>query len=374
MMEFNFSKYNNKTTWIRFFDAYIEAQGDFKSEVFNKLDISKSTFFRAMKKNIVSEDIIISKLSKYYKISIENSNLIKEIEELSNNIFNNAYYMNFDSFREDVKALDKKINKNGILTPILKLFKLFLILCKHNNAIVTDIEFIELYEEVNKYKKYFDKNLQNILDVVSLYMNDTHMINNVDLINNNINNPLYLQILATKCAINGKFVDALYYAEEAKNIFAKEMNFRRLIVVNKTRIYSLLCIKNYQKAYDISKYQRLSVKTFSKDINDIELANGYYYISMLGLKMYDRIIEMIYSLDSLNIYEYICYLVSLYKIDFNLYKDNINHDISNYIISTNDKIIIDNITEYINTKDKTVINRLKDMNFNVPLLMILEDL
>ena len=369
MIEFDLSVYNNNTKYISFFDAYIKAKGDTKKEILDRLNISSSNISRARDNLSASEKTIITKLSKYYKVTIENSKLFKEIELLSNKIYNSAYYMNFDNFNEDIKLLDKKIKKNGILTPILKLLKLFYILCKYSNAKVTDVETVLLYEEVSKYKKYFDQNLQNILDIISLYMNDK----NAEKFKGN-NNPLYLQMLATKCADKGKFMEALVYAEEAKNIFATEMNFKRLIVVNRIRIYSFLCIKNYQKAYDISKYQRKSVRTFSKDIYDVEMTNGHYYISMLGLKMYDKIIDMSESIDSLNTYEYICYLISLFKYDYSLYEDHINNDLNCYTISTNDKVIINNIIEYLNTKNKIIINRLKDLNLNIPLIMILEDL
>lgn len=366
MIEISLNKYNNKDKYLDFFEAHIKASSETKASVFTRLKISKATFRRLKGKDTIRKDEILTSLSKYYKITIETNSIFKELEDLVNRVYNSAYYMNFDSFSLDIKTIDKRLKKSGVLSPVLKLLKLFLIVCKYNTtAINSDVK--ALYEEVMFYSSFFEDELQSILSIISLLINDKR----IDVTCES-NNPLYLQMLATKYAREGMYYEALYNAEMAKEAFEKEMNFRRLIVVNRTIIYSQLCLKHYQDAYDKSKYQRACVRTFSKDQYDVEITNGYYYISMLGLKMYDKIIDCSYKVNELNKYEYICYLISLYKTDISKYNSQIE-ELDDYVISLNDKMEIVNIIDYLNTKNNSILDNLKNMEFNKPLLMILEE-
>ena len=73
MIEISLNKYNNKDKYLDFFEAHIKASSETKASVFTRLKISKATFCRLKGKDTIRKDEILTSLSKYYKITIENA-------------------------------------------------------------------------------------------------------------------------------------------------------------------------------------------------------------------------------------------------------------------------------------------------------------
>ena len=112
-MEFNFNQYEHTQKYFYFFDTYIKNNNDKKEELFEKLNITGSTYRRARNSESKAGKMVIKSLCDYYKIIIPDIKYIKELEKLVTKIYNKMYYKSFDSYNEDINTINTLSFKNS---------------------------------------------------------------------------------------------------------------------------------------------------------------------------------------------------------------------------------------------------------------------
>ena len=245
-MEFNFNQYEHTQKYFYFFDTYIKNNNDKKEELFEKLNITGSTYRRARNNESKAGKMVIKSLCDYYKIIIPDIKYIKELEKLVTKIYNKMYYKSFDSYDEDINTINTFLNENTIFGPVLKLIKMFMEFNSYDVPKEIREEELTLFNELVKYEKFFTDDLKQILEILKLYFDEEYMN---DIWENNYENPMAYQLLSSKCFMRDKYIEAIFYASKAKEILLQENNFKRFIVVNRMLLTSMLCAKNYKEIY-----------------------------------------------------------------------------------------------------------------------------
>jgi len=371
MIEFDFSIYNTSSKYVVLFDSYINIVGDSRVKLFENLMINRSTFYRGKEQENIINYSIINKLALHYNMPRATSSLVKEVEKLANKVYNNMYYMIYDFYEEDMYHIDNKINRNVILFPILKLLKLLMLVCNSRDILVQSKETEKLYYEVKEYSAFFEDKLNTVLDIISLIFEGEKTKENVL---KRYDNALAYEILCKISYKDNDYIEALYFANKAKEIYSKEMNFKRIISVNRIIISSLLHVGKYEQAYQILKHQKLCVRTFGNDPIDTAVTNMDMYIALLGLEKYETIINMLKNKKPLNTIEYICYLTSLYKANVKEYFQHINNELDNYSSNINDMNLIRLLILYFKSNNEKFFDTLKDDKIYAPILKILENI
>ena len=135
--------------------------------------ISPSSYRRARnsEQNIGYE--IIENLSAYFGFNVLSSKEIDEMEELLNQMYNEAYYKIYDNFELFFKRIKEELENKNILFPILQLLKIFLDM----NELKLKEDMIDqnkiLFEELKRFSKFFTKDIKEIYEVISIqYLED----------------------------------------------------------------------------------------------------------------------------------------------------------------------------------------------------------
>lgn len=366
---FDFSIYKGTRKYFKLFDIYIRHQSIPKEELFHKLYINNSSYRRARDHEQKIGKQIIKQLSDYFNLKVPNDELIDQIENLTNRVYNNMYYKVYNTYDEDLKFIDELLNDNCLLFPVLELLKVFLLMNSKKAANDLLDNNKELYYKVKKYKAFLTDELLEILEILSLFFenesSEYEWVENYDC-------PMSYQILAAKCFIKNKFIEAIFYAEKAKEKLIDDFNIKRIITLNYTIINSLLALGNYKKSYDVSFKQMSAIKALNIEGFDYEKTFDVLLFSLLGLKNYSQVLEMLKECNSFNSSEIVCFFTSLYFVDKQQYQKEFDENIN--ILNSNNQGILNILNDYLKTKDKKILLSLENRTLNSSLAPILRRL
>ena len=375
MKQFDFNVYKGNSKYVSFFDEYIKENGEVKKDLFKKLDISDSSYNRLRGCETNIGNTIINLLSSNYNLLQISNDSINKLSNLITKIYNNMNYRIFDSYDSDLKIIDKMIKDNSIMFPILYLIKLFM---KVNvNLIITRIrkEDIELYNIVKRYEKFYTNDLLEILNFLSVIFEDELTL---DMCININNNPMTYHVLSLRYYLEEKYEYAYYYAEKAKNILIDESNYKRLIMVNRVIIDSLLNLNEFDKALDYAQKNKLSLMALNFN-DEISIYDNYIAISFLGLRRYKDIINLLFmkkDLSELSTIETICYIASINMIisKHNIYDDSDNINNIESLYKGLDKKMVVCVNSYLYKKDLNILNELGKNGATKSLIRVLRNI
>ncbi len=360
---FDFNIYKGNSIYFRLFDAYFKETNTTKDMVFKELYINNGSYRRCREAEYKIGIEIIESLANYFNFKQHTDALVDQIKELAERVYNNMYYKIYDTYESDLKLINDLINDNCILFPILELLKLFL----EVNSKKTPQDVLEQtkndFERVKRYRLFFTKELNDILDILSLFYDkdiEDHKWGDTYV------NPLSYQILAARASVKENHIGAIHYAEKAKEILIEDMNIKSIITINFTIINSLLYLGNYKRAYDLTLKQMMCVKTLNISGFDYDSTYRLMILTLLGMKEYDKIINELSSNDSLTQSDCICLLTALYYKDKSKYLEYVE-DNKTY------QLIID-LDNYLKTNDKKELIKLEKYKINKQVLNVLKDL
>lgn len=354
MIIFDFSVYKGSKQYFKLYDVYIKYSGNNKEDLYYRLCINNSSYRRARDNEQRVGKEIIYKLSKFFSFKMPKESTIIKLQNIANRIYSNLYFKIFDTYDEDLKFLNYLLSEHSLLFPILKLLKLFM-LVNNKSPQLNDFEDKELYNEVVLYEKFYTPELNEILEILMLFFEK----NIYAEWPHNYSNAMAYQILSSKSYYEKRYFESIFFATKAKEILIQDSNFMRYLTVNRTLMSSLLFVGNYEECNKIAEKQLLSVKALNYSNYEIEIAEDFVYVSLLGLKKYDYIIEKLKDVDDFNLNRLSCLLIALFvknKSSLNEYiKDNIDYN----ELDAKHSDFIKGLTYYLNHKDKKLLVKLE---------------
>ena len=375
MLNISLSEYKNSKIYFQFFDVLLKKTDIKKEDFLLENDISPSSYrlSRKVEQNIGKS--IIEKLCSLYGYTMHSDSDIEIIEKKLNSIYYDMYHKIYDNYDNYEKFIDELLEKNTILFPIIKLFKIFLFCNNQNN---TNVDYVissssGVFEEISVFKKFFNESISEVYDIIYVIMSD---INVKDYLGHTFNNGLLYFGLASKCYHKKEWLECYYFASRCREIMIKEYNFKRLIYINKHLYHCLFFFKNYNEAYELTKYELLMLKSFDPKCYEIIGAYRLHLIACLGLNKYDEIIEIVEDRVNIDLNDYCMYLVALHERNIDEYHKTIDDYKNSISEATNleDDVLLmhDVLDDYFNNKN---IKRLSSLEHVVLrwIIIILED-
>ncbi len=219
MKYINLTPYKESKQYLGLLEILMKNQGLNKDEFLLSHKISPTSFRRARSSEQRVGVEIIEKLSKIFDYRVHTEEEIEEIEILLNQIYNEIYFKIYDNFDFFFEKIEYELNSKSILFPILKLFKLFLLLNEHKQRKDTLRENQDLFSDLQKYEPFYNQDIKEIYEIVKIVFTkdipDEYM-------QKEFQNGLIYYSLASKYNYNKECIASLYFADKAKkNIFAR---------------------------------------------------------------------------------------------------------------------------------------------------------
>lgn len=370
MFSINLNDYKKTKIYLQLFDVILKDLPINKEEFLLEHDITPSSYRLARKvEQNVGKSIII-KLSEVFKFVILADDELEDVEEQLNKIYFDIYYKNYDNYDSHLEYINEMINKNLLIHPLFKLFKLFL-LCNSNKSVKNVYSDNNgLFNEIVKYKNFYNKELVEIYSILNLFFNDSIKESEE---HQDYKNPMSYQILASRCYMKEKYIEAIYYSTKACNILLDEMNFKRYVSVNRTLMACQLCIGDYETCNMNSVKVLRSVKSLHLEQFEIDAAEDYYYASLFGLERFDIIYKKLKDNYNFNKNKFTCLLISMFKIDQTLFSNYLKENINFKELSNEYCEYIKSLCLFLEKKDKKQLDRLKGYSIMKGLIRILKN-
>lgn len=355
MFKIDLSIYKESKQYFQLFDILLK-DVDINKETFLKdAGISPSSYRKArtIEQNI--GDKIVEQLCRifgYKKASVE---FIEEFEVFFNKIYFNVYYKIYNTYDDDLKTIDKMIEDNYIIKPILNLLKLFLLSNSKTDAEIIIRDNKEMYNDIKKYLAFFNEDLLEIVDILSLAF-ETKI--QEEIIMKTYKNSLAYYSLASRLCSDKRYVESLFIAKKAEDALVREKNYKRLLFLNLKMMNCLNSIHSYQDCFDLAYMQLYTLQSFSETDFEYNQTTNNLAVCCLALKKYDYIADVLINKKYISLTELCALLVAKYKLNTKEYDEL--YDLYNNTIGQEEKIILNGLNNYLKTNDKTQLSVLKN--------------
>lgn len=369
MIKVNLSEYKNYKQYFLFYDVIIKQNNSNKEMFLESVDISPSSYRRAKNAGNKIGLNILNKLNCHFQYEMVNKDVVEEIETMINKIYFNIYYKKRDSYNENLNWLNEMLDKRYIIYPILLLFKLLLIMNSNENPKNISKDYEDMFEQIKKFYHFFNKDLKDILEVVGVaFVND---ITNI-VLSKNYSNELSYHTLSTKCILQKRYIEAIYFSEKAKQSFIKEENFRRVYSINLNLMSAYNYLEKYYDCYMLSQKQMISLESHNIFEFEYLATQRHYVISCLGLGKYNEILNALGSKKQLNKTELCCYFISKYKTNKKEYNQYYNMLKSSGVYSTSGTEFLELLNKFIIDEDKKSLTLLENHQITNAVIEILK--
>ena len=228
----------------------------------------------------------------------------------------------------------------------------------------------KLFNEIENYKNFYNKDIIEIFNIINLFFSDSLKENEK---HQEYKNPMSYQILSSRCYMKEKYIEAIYYSTKACDILLEEMNFKRYVTVVRTLMGCQLCIGDYEQCHISSVRFLNSVKALNLSKFENDAAEDFYYASLLGLKQFDLIYKKLKDNDEFNLNKITCFLVALYKIDKAVFSTYIQENIDFNKLSTDYCDYIKLLSSFLKNNDKKQLDKIKKYSIMTGIIKILKN-
>ena len=345
--------YNNYATNLKYLNILINDEvkitNKSKYDLLTELEVSATSLRRCMQEDYSVSESIFEALIKHFNIKELCIDDIKELEALFENIFIDYFYKN--DLGKYLEQLNEYISKNTIINPLLYEFKL-LVETSNYVGFSKMAEFEPEFKNIAKYKDFYVDDFKELFQLI-----DTVFCEKVD-VNINLKGSkipgVFYHILSSNMYKNNEFGLGILYGYRAIDYLARDINYTRISSVYLTICACLNAIGSYEESNDIGN--RLVSYFLHNDPSNPRYRGikNHLAISYLGLHQDLKAIDIINSIETKSIKEYLILMVAYYNTDKEKYLE---------IIKTNDeKIRI--LDDYLRTKKSIYLDKLKKLSIN----------
>lgn len=369
MKKIDLSKYKDFRQYFVFYDIEIKGVKSNKEAYLEKKGISPSSYRRAKNDGNKIGIEILEKLNKEFSYEMIDNEIIDEIEDIVNRIYYNVYYKKTDYYEEDMLCLERKLEENLVVFPILLLMKLFLLVNSKIKPKRTLDEFSSIYTKVQKYKKFYNDDLQEILEILNISFQEE--LDSL-ILGKNYKNELTYFALSSKCILEKKYIESIYFAEKAKQIFIKDEKAKRIYYINLNLMSAYNYLERYEECNLLAMKQMMALESYKCFEFEYTAAKKHYIISCLGLGHFNTIINMFEKAEKMNKTEICCLLISLYKINKEFYKKYYLSITTSDICSRSDREFYEILNNIIVKKQKNLISDLESHKITTSVIEIMK--
>lgn len=369
MIKISLEDYKYNKQYLLLFDILIKQEYTNKDIYLENLNITPSSYRRAkISEQSIGENIVY-KLCDEFNIKQVSKNQIEQYEMFINKIYYDYYYNLNNNNIYVLGKLDELINDKNLMYPIFLLFKLLfsLIVNTNKNIIINENQY--LFDEVMKYKSYYIDQLKDVLSHVEILYDKEFKNKKIFL---DSNNGITYSVVSSKYLENDQYIECLYYAQKAKEIFLKDENYKRIANINFNIMQCYCYLNNFEKYYEMAYTQYFSNNSFN-EINEIkEMSDKHFAISMIALNKYDEIEYYLKNKIDITFTEVLCLLIARFNICKQEYK-KYYHNIKDVLLGDQRLEILETINAYLVKNDKKKLKKLKNIKLQENLLYVLKN-
>ena len=357
MYQIDLTLYKESKQYFQLFDILLKDLNINKEAFLKEIGISPSSYRKARTVEQNIGDKIIEQLCRALGYKKATLSYIEDLEKFINKVYFDMYYKIYKSYYDDLDRVNQLLDENSILFPVLKLLKMFLIANSQVDAGRVIKENKSLFEEIKQYIFFFNEDLCELVDVLSLLFEPT--IPEKIMMKSYKNSLAYFSLSSRLCA-DKRYVESLFVGKKAEEVLVREKNYKRLLFLNVKMMHCLNSIHSYEDCYDIASMQLLTLQSFVNTDYEYNATVKNLAVCCLPLKKFDYIIEILENKEHVTMTELCCLLVALYCTNKEVYKQKFIEYKS--MLNERDQIITDSLDKYLNYKDKKELNKLEAPN------------
>ena len=369
MIKIDLTEYKDSKIYFQLFDKIIKEKNISKEIFLQDNNINPSTYRRCKKEECNVGEKIIIKLCELLNYKYLDNNQIDELEQLLNNIYSDMYYKIYKNYDNYLEQIDKYINDNTIIYPVLLLFKCYLLLSTQKNEEYQKNNVLPLYNDLKQYEYFYNESCLKIYHL--LYLSFEEEILEKYYIKKYEDASAYF-ILSFRALNNKKYSECLYFSEKAKEKSIEDYNIQRVIAINNNILASYMELENYEDCLTLSEIQLKVLSSINSD-NKILIRglNNKYMICLLYLKKYDVLNKYINENESFDYTKLGIYMTCKYHYN----KEEYNKLYDSLIKEQNEKhiIFINNINELLTNKTKKSLKEMKNSDISNYLIKFFEN-
>lgn len=369
MHQISLQVYKESKQYLGLLEIIMKNQGLNKDEFLLSHKISPTSFRRARSSEQRVGVEIIEKLAKIFDYKVYTEEEIDQIELLVNQIYNEAYFKIYDNFNFFYEKIEYELNNKSILFPILNLLKLFLLLNEHKQRKDILKENQELFNDLQKYVPFYNQDLKEIYEIVKIQffkdIPDEYM-------QKEYQNGLIYYSLTSKYNYNRNYIASLYFADKARKIFLKEDNFLRIFFLNLISLHNYNSLGNYKKSYELANNQLYSLKSLGISSFIQSTTELHLVIAHLGLKNYEKVIELLSNKEVYQSTEGYCLLIAKSVVDKKGYQELYSSTLQDNQNREEDLYIVKTLNLFLLKKDKNNLMKLEKSSMREMLVKILK--
>lgn len=370
MKKLDLSIYKKSMKYLFLYDSLIKKETINKDAFLKKHGIVPNSYRRAKTEDQKVGKRIVDILTNYYNLNQPTDDEIDYIEELANSIHFDLYYKITIRYEQYLSEIERLLNCNYNLYPILLLLKLYLKISDFSLSDRAVDDNIDLYKEVKKYTSFYNEDLTKIFS----YAQMTYEKDSIDyLLSNEQDDAIYYFMAGFRSIRNEKYVDCLYFCEKAEAILLKEYNFKRIIYLNFNVMSCLLHMKNYRACLELAKKEMLVIESLNLEGYERKNAFLFYIIALIGVKDYKTIVNTFKEQKRFGLTAIVCYLYAISQISMDEYEKVYEKEVELDKLEPNIRSYMVSLDKFIRTKDKNALNALRQEQVRFALIDILED-
>ena len=173
MKYLNISDYKKTMYQIPIFDVLIKEGVENKDAFLESKKIAPTSYRRAKTKEQNIGEEIVKKLAKHFKLKLITDDIVDKLEKLLNEIYLDINFRVSTKHNIYLEQLDKLLDEDYIISPIIELIKLFVVTFSENDIPVILTEHIEDFNYVSDYKDMFNEDLLIIYNMLKLAYSKT---------------------------------------------------------------------------------------------------------------------------------------------------------------------------------------------------------
>lgn len=286
MKKIDLKEYKKYKTYFVLFDILMKENKLKKEELLKELNISISSYRRAhLNDTKISKELYI-KLCNYFNIIPIDLKDIDYYEEKLNSIYFDNYYGIDNKLEENFKWLEEQKNKRNVFFPIFQMLEQYY---KFEEMIIDENEMNFL-----KYKKFYQGELLEFCKIFEITLTKESYDPACYDYNNDYNEN-YLSALALNSFKNNKYIESIYYAEKAIELYEINLNYKRKYAMNIIIMINLLSIKKYGDCAKLAHKQYYSLKSLEYYGDEFNSTLEIYFLSNLYLNNYNEIVSYEYA-------------------------------------------------------------------------------
>lgn len=363
MFRIKLKEYYGVAIYMNMFDEMLKEEAAelviTKETLLKDLKINPSSYRRCKISDREASANVITRLVSHYNMKRMLQDDLLYFEEIVNDIYLDVNYKVYDKFNYYIELLDDMIANRVVLLPIVQLLRIFLDVFSKQDIEIAMGKFNKEFEEVEKYKSFFNEDILKIYDILKLVY--SYRLTK-SMLAKTYDEGLSYSLIALRHLKDKRYFESLYFSQKAKDIFLKENNLKRMIYVNYTILNNLSYLNNFEDYYTLAFQQLLTVRAFDKTKFEHDNALKHMVVSSIAVGKYKEAYDIIVNRKQMNMSNLAALIVARFHINSDDIDEWFEVEIKKNIKDEYKINVFYQLILYLKNSDKNILKSIQETN------------